>query len=116
MAFAKKQNTDVIVCYLCVFAGFISEIRVRVRAVYNDHSDALQTVQSMRQEPVERAFDKFSQTLGILQSRDLGSVVCETKFAELSYLDAFWKDYRNGTLLETLKGIFLKGKNLISVI
>lgn len=98
-----------------MFAGFISEIRVRVRAVYNDHSDALQTVQSMRQEPVERAFDKFSQTLGILQSRDLGSVVCETKFAELSYLDAFWKDYRNGTLLETLKGIFLKGKNLISV-
>ncbi|CAM5176731.1 unnamed protein product [Eretmochelys imbricata] len=42
-----------------------------------------------------------------LKSRDLGSIICDIKFSELSYLDAFWSDYMNGSLLEALKGVFL---------
>ncbi|KAF1410854.1 DNA-binding death effector domain-containing protein 2, partial [Spheniscus magellanicus] len=54
-----------------------------------------------------RQLDVFSQANGVLKSRDLGSILCDIKFSELSYLDAFWGDYLNGSLLEALKGVFL---------
>ncbi|MGH0124661.1 UNVERIFIED_CONTAM: hypothetical protein FKN15_036734 [Acipenser sinensis] len=33
--------------------------------------------------------------------------ICDIKFSELTYLDAFWRDYINGSLLEALKGVFI---------
>ena len=49
----------------------------------------------------------FNQANTILKSRDLGSIICDIKFSELTYLNAFWRDYINGSLLEALKGVFI---------
>ncbi|XP_068192977.1 death effector domain-containing protein isoform X2 [Antennarius striatus] len=84
------------------------DIRLRVRAEYCQHDSALQgNVFSNKQEPVERQFERFNQANTILKSRDLGSIICDIKFSELTYLDAFWRDYINGSLLEALKGVFI---------
>jgi hypothetical protein len=89
----------------------LSDIKLRVRAEYCHHHDALEgNVASNRPQLLERQFEKFEQASNILKSRDLGSVVCDIKFTELTYLDAFWRDYINGTLLEALKGVFITGK------
>ncbi|XP_078507462.1 DNA-binding death effector domain-containing protein 2 [Lissotriton helveticus] len=83
-------------------------IRLRVRAEYcNHHSILSQNVLSNKQNRLEKQFDVFSQSNTVLKSRDLGSIICEIKFSELSYLDAFWNDYLNGSLLEALKGVFI---------
>ncbi|KAM5131853.1 DNA-binding death effector domain-containing protein 2 isoform 1-T3 [Mantella aurantiaca] len=83
-------------------------IRLRVRAEYCQHDSILsQNVLSVKQDPLERQFDLFSQSNTVLKSRDLGSIICDIKFSELSYLDAFWTDYMNGSLLEALKGVFI---------
>lgn len=83
-------------------------IRLRVRAEYCQHDSILsQNVLSVKQNPLERQFDLFSQSNTVLKSRDLGSIICDIKFSELSYLDAFWTDYMNGSLLEALKGVFI---------
>ncbi|XP_053307720.1 DNA-binding death effector domain-containing protein 2 [Spea bombifrons] len=83
-------------------------IRLRVRAEYCQHDSILnQNVLSIKQNPLERRFDLFSQSNTVLKSRDLGSIICDIKFSELSYLDAFWTDYMNGSLLEALKGVFI---------
>ncbi|NWS17340.1 DEDD protein, partial [Pachyramphus minor] len=85
-----------------------SDIRLRVRAEYCQHDSALQgNVFSNKQEPLERQFERFNQANTILKSRDLGSIICDIKFSELTYLDAFWRDYINGSLLEALKGVFI---------
>lgn len=84
------------------------DIRLRVRAEYCQHESALQgNVFSNKQEVVERQFERFNQANTILKSRDLGSIICDIKFSELTYLDAFWRDYINGSLLEALKGVFI---------
>ncbi|XP_066494696.1 DNA-binding death effector domain-containing protein 2 [Tiliqua scincoides] len=84
------------------------DIRLRVRAEYCEHEPVLrQNVLSNKQNPLERQFDVFGQSSTILKSRDLGSIICDIKFSELSYLDAFWSDYMNGSLLEALKGVFI---------
>ncbi|KAK3107557.1 hypothetical protein FSP39_017296 [Pinctada imbricata] len=84
------------------------DIRLRVRAEYCDHSSALDgNVFSNKPTLLEQQFEKFSQASTILKSRDLGSIVCDIKFVELTYLDAFWRDYVNGSLLEALKGVFI---------
>ncbi|XP_053908575.1 DNA-binding death effector domain-containing protein 2 [Cuculus canorus] len=84
------------------------DIRLRVRAEYCDHDSALRrSVASSRPRGPGRQLDVFGQASGILKSRDLGSILCDIKFSELSYLDAFWGDYLNGALLEALKGVFL---------
>lgn len=84
------------------------DIRLRVRAEYCQHEAALQgNVFSDKQEPLERQFERFNQANTILKSRDLGSIICDIKFSELTYLDAFWRDYINGSLLEALKGVFI---------
>ncbi|RMB93944.1 hypothetical protein DUI87_29680 [Hirundo rustica rustica] len=62
---------------------------------------------SNKQDPLERQFERFNQANTILKSRDLGSIICDIKFSELTYLDAFWRDYINGSLLEALKGVFI---------
>uniref|UniRef100_A0A8C5KMP4 Death effector domain-containing protein n=1 Tax=Jaculus jaculus TaxID=51337 RepID=A0A8C5KMP4_JACJA len=81
------------------------DIRLRVRAEYCQHETALQgNVFSNKQDPLERQFERFNQANTILKSRDLGSIICDIKFSELTYLDAFWRDYINGSLLEALKG------------
>uniref|UniRef100_A0A8C9AKG3 Death effector domain-containing protein n=1 Tax=Prolemur simus TaxID=1328070 RepID=A0A8C9AKG3_PROSS len=83
-------------------------IRLRVRAEYCQHETALQgNVFSNKQDPLERQFERFNQANTILKSRDLGSIICDIKFSELTYLDAFWRDYINGSLLEALKGVFI---------
>ncbi|XP_075696414.1 DNA-binding death effector domain-containing protein 2 [Rhinoderma darwinii] len=83
-------------------------IRLRVRAEYCHHHTILnQNVLSVKQDPLEKQFDLFSQSNTVLKSRDLGSIICDIKFSELSYLDAFWTDYMNGSLLEALKGVFI---------
>lgn len=85
-----------------------SDIRLRVRAEYCQHDSALQgNVFSNKQEALERQFERFNQANTILKSRDLGSIICDIKFSELTYLDAFWRDYINGSLLEALKGVFI---------
>uniref|UniRef100_A0A8C9HKZ4 Death effector domain-containing protein n=1 Tax=Piliocolobus tephrosceles TaxID=591936 RepID=A0A8C9HKZ4_9PRIM len=86
----------------------IQYIRLRVRAEYCQHETALQgNVFSNKQDPLERQFERFNQANTILKSRDLGSIICDIKFSELTYLDAFWRDYINGSLLEALKGVFI---------
>ncbi|KAM4651910.1 DNA-binding death effector domain-containing protein 2 isoform 1-T3 [Discoglossus pictus] len=83
-------------------------IRLRVRAEYCQHDSILsQNVLSVKQNLLEKQFDLFSQSNTVLKSRDLGSIICDIKFSELSYLDAFWTDYMNGSLLEALKGVFI---------
>uniref|UniRef100_A0ACB8G806 Uncharacterized protein n=1 Tax=Sphaerodactylus townsendi TaxID=933632 RepID=A0ACB8G806_9SAUR len=84
------------------------DIRLRVRAEYCQHETALEgNIFSNKQDPLERQFERFSQANTILKSRDLGSIICDIKFSELTYLDAFWRDYINGSLLEALKGVFI---------
>ncbi|KAF6074322.1 death effector domain containing [Phyllostomus discolor] len=86
----------------------VQNIRLRVRAEYCQHETALQgNVFSNKQDPLERQFERFNQANTILKSRDLGSIICDIKFSELTYLDAFWRDYINGSLLEALKGVFI---------
>lgn len=93
---------------LSLFFMSCSDIRLRVRAEYCEHEPVLrQNVMSNKQNPLERQFDVFGQSNTILKSRDLGSIICDIKFSELSYLDAFWSDYMNGSLLEALKGVFI---------
>ncbi|XP_075436724.1 death effector domain-containing protein-like [Ascaphus truei] len=83
-------------------------IRLRVRAEYCQHESILRrNVLSVKQDQMEKQFDLFSQSNTVLKSRDLGSIICDIKFSELSYLDAFWTDYMNGSLLEALKGVFI---------
>uniref|UniRef100_A0A2D4M792 TRADD-like N-terminal domain-containing protein n=1 Tax=Micrurus spixii TaxID=129469 RepID=A0A2D4M792_9SAUR len=94
--------------FLSLFRVFLSDIRLRVRAEYCQHEPVLrQNVISNKQNHLERQFDVFGQSNTILKSRDLGSIICDIKFSELSYLDAFWNDYMNGSLLEALKGVFI---------
>ncbi|XP_014118337.1 PREDICTED: DNA-binding death effector domain-containing protein 2-like [Pseudopodoces humilis] len=84
------------------------DIRLRVRAEYCEHERALRRgVASSRPRGPGRALDVFGQASGVLKSRDLGSILCDIKFSELSYLEAFWGDYLSGALLEALKGVFL---------
>lgn len=79
-----------------------------MRAVFSDQHSVLRgNVASVKAEPLDRCFDLFGQANTILKSRDLGSIICDIKFSELSYLDAFWNDYINGSLLEALKGVFI---------
>lgn len=66
-----------------------------------------QGVASRRPQALARQLDVFGQATAVLRSRDLGSVVCDIKFSELSYLDAFWGDYLSGALLQALRGVFL---------
>ena len=71
--------------------SFSTDIRLRVRAEYCEHGPALeQGVASRRPQALARQLDVFGQATAVLRSRDLGSVVCDIKFSELSYLDAFW--------------------------
>ncbi|GAB0200417.1 death effector domain-containing protein [Grus japonensis] len=84
------------------------DIRLRVRAELCEHDAVLRrSVTSRRPRGPGRQLDVFGQASGVLKSRDLGSILCDIKFSELSYLDAFWGDYLNGSLLEALKGVFL---------
>lgn len=79
-----------------------------MRAEYCQHDSVLsQNVLSVKQNLLEKQFDLFSQSNTVLKSRDLGSIICDIKFSEISYLDAFWTDYMNGSLLEALKGVFI---------
>lgn len=88
--------------------SFSADIRLRVRAEYCEHGPALeQGVASRRPQALARQLDVFGQATAVLRSRDLGSVVCDIKFSELSYLDAFWGDYLSGALLQALRGVFL---------
>ncbi|XP_074389949.1 DNA-binding death effector domain-containing protein 2 isoform X8 [Zonotrichia albicollis] len=84
------------------------DIRLRVRAEYCEHDRALRrAVASSRPRGPGRALDVFGQASGVLKARDLGSILCDIKFSELAYLEAFWGDYLSGALLEALKGVFL---------
>lgn len=83
------------------------DIKLRVRAEYEQHDAALSNVSSNKPTDIERQFERFTQTDTILKARDIGSIVCDIKFSELTYLDAFWRDYINGSLLEALKGVFI---------
>ncbi|PVD26877.1 hypothetical protein C0Q70_12025 [Pomacea canaliculata] len=84
------------------------DIRLRVRAEYSQSEESLESsVHSDKEEALERQFERFTQANTILKSRDLGSIICDIKFSELTYLDAFWRDYVNGSLLEALKGVFI---------
>ncbi|XP_069040977.1 death effector domain-containing 1 isoform X3 [Lepisosteus oculatus] len=84
------------------------DIRLRVRAEYCEHDAALRSsVSSDKRQPLERQFELFGRASTVLRSRDLGSILCDIKFSELAYLDAFWADYLSGALLEALKGVFI---------
>ncbi|XP_069115809.1 death effector domain-containing protein-like [Argopecten irradians] len=84
------------------------DIRLRVRAEVSLQESTLEgNVFSNKPTVVERQCEKFMQASTVLKSHDLGSIVCDIKFSDLTYLDAFWRDYINGSLLEALKGVFL---------
>ncbi|XP_033757876.1 death effector domain-containing protein-like [Pecten maximus] len=84
------------------------DIRLRVRAEVALQESTLEgNVFSNKPTVVERQCEKFMQANTVLKSHDLGSIVCDIKFSDLTYLDAFWRDYINGSLLEALKGVFL---------
>lgn len=86
----------------------LSDVRLRVRAEYQEHESALRDgVSSDKRQPLERQFELFSQANSLLRARDLGSIVCDIKFTELDNLEAFWGDYLSGALLEALKGVFI---------
>ena len=88
----------------------VAAIRLRVRAEYCSHEGALRgNIHSNKPELIEQQFEKFMQASTILKSRDLGAIICDIKFSDLMYLDAFWRDYINGSLLEALKGVFITG-------
>ncbi|KFM80261.1 Death effector domain-containing protein, partial [Stegodyphus mimosarum] len=87
---------------------FTCDVRLRVRAEYCNYQSVLQgNVSSIKPDPVERQLECFTQASAILRARDLGYIVCDIKFSEITYLDAFWRDYLNGSLLEALKGVFI---------
>ncbi|XP_054720161.1 death effector domain-containing protein-like [Uloborus diversus] len=87
---------------------YTCDVRLRVRAEYcNYQTVLLGNVSSFKPDPVERELECFSQASAILRARDLGYIVCDIKFSEITYLDAFWRDYLNGSLLEALKGVFI---------
>ncbi|MBN3325746.1 DEDD protein, partial [Atractosteus spatula] len=89
-------------------SGTAEDIRLRVRAEYCEHDAALRSsVSSDKRQPLERQFELFGRASTVLRSRDLGSILCDIKFSELAYLDAFWADYLSGALLEALKGVFI---------
>ncbi|XP_033100253.1 death effector domain-containing protein-like [Anneissia japonica] len=84
------------------------DVKLRVRAEYVRHDDDLHNhIHSNKQHRKEKQFELFSQASTILRTRDLGSIVCDIKFSEITYLDAFWRDYANGALLEALKSVFI---------
>ncbi|VDI48896.1 Hypothetical predicted protein [Mytilus galloprovincialis] len=83
------------------------DIKLRVRAEYETHDSALVNVTSNKPTELERQLERFTQADTILKSRDIGSIVCDISFSELTYLDAFWRDYIDGSLLEALKGVFI---------
>ncbi|CAG2215020.1 OTF [Mytilus edulis] len=84
-----------------------TDIKLRVRAEYETHDSALVNVTSTKPTELERQLERFTQADTILKSRDIGSIVCDISFSELTYLDAFWRDYIDGSLLEALKGVFI---------
>ncbi|XP_076310415.1 death effector domain-containing protein-like [Tachypleus tridentatus] len=87
---------------------YTSDVRLRVRAEYCNYENALRgAVSSNKADPIERQLECFSQANTILRSRDLGDIVCNIRFSEITYLDAFWRDYLNGALLDALKGVFI---------
>ncbi|XP_015919266.1 death effector domain-containing protein [Parasteatoda tepidariorum] len=87
---------------------YTCDVRLRVRAEYCNYQSVLQgNVSSVKADPVERQLECFTQASAILRARDLGYIVCDIKFSEITYLDAFWRDYLNGSLLEALKGVFI---------
>lgn len=87
---------------------YTCDIRLRVKAEYCNYEQILEdSINSNKADPIERQLDCFNQANGILHSRDLGCVVCDIKFSDLSYLDSFWKDYLNGSLANGLKGVFI---------
>ncbi|KAI4547182.1 hypothetical protein MG293_003737 [Ovis ammon polii] len=91
----------------CVASGQLKG-QPHLGAIGNAGKSALQgNVFSNKQDPLERQFERFNQANTILQSRDLGSIICDIKFSELTYLNAFSRDYINGSLLEALKGVFI---------
>ncbi|GAB6028149.1 hypothetical protein CHUAL_002360 [Chamberlinius hualienensis] len=84
---------------------YTCDVRLRVWAEYCNHERHLnENVFSNKEDPFERQLERFSQASTIIQSRELGYIVCDIKFSEITYLDAFWRDYLNGSLLEALKG------------
>ncbi|GIX71064.1 death effector domain-containing protein [Caerostris extrusa] len=88
------------------------DVRLRVRAEYCNYQSVLQgNVSSLKADPIERQLECFSQASAILRARDLGYIVCDIKFSEITYLDAFWRDYLNGSLLEALKPLFVLENN-----
>lgn len=75
---------------------------------YTDHEAMLRgTVSSDKQDPLERQFDLFESATNVLRSRDLGCIICNIKFTDRDSLDAFWRDYLAGDLLEALKAVFI---------
>ncbi|XP_013782170.1 death effector domain-containing protein-like [Limulus polyphemus] len=87
---------------------YTSDVRLRVRAEYCNYENALRgAISSNKVDPIERHLERFSQANTILRSRDLGDIVCNIRFSEITYLDAFWRDYLNGALLDALKGVFI---------
>lgn len=93
---------------LCSRPTHSCAIKLKIRVEYVDHQEVLRdSVNSTKQQEIERQFDMFQQASTIIKSRDLGTVVCEIKFSDLTSLDAFWRDYTNGILQEALQAVFI---------
>jgi hypothetical protein len=87
---------------------------MHARVQFCDHVTALTgCISSAKPDPTERQLEKFMQASTLLRWRDLGLLLCDIKFSELTYLDAFWRDYTNGTLRRMLTDVLLKGAKII---
>jgi len=109
----KTGNCNVVYIIFNIYTLCCTDIRLRVRAEYCDHEAALADVTSTKLTQIERQFEMFTRANTILKSRDLGTVVCDIKFSELTYLDAFWRDYINGSLQDALKTVFITGQFVV---
>ena len=77
-------------------------MKLRVRAEYAENATALGAITSQRATQLERALDRFSQANSVLRARDLGMLVCSLRIGDLSRLDALWRDYVSGKLIDAL--------------
>uniref|UniRef100_A0A1I8JLR5 RGS domain-containing protein n=1 Tax=Macrostomum lignano TaxID=282301 RepID=A0A1I8JLR5_9PLAT len=85
------------------------DLRMRVRAEYQQiHRLLSNQLHSHRNDPAQRQFDLFFQASNTLNSHDLGDILCDIRFSDLHYLEAFWRDYVSGELAHAIKSVFVR--------
>lgn len=91
-----------------------ASVKLRVQAEYEDHLSALRKssdfFRSTKDNPVLKKLEILCKAHEFIRTRDLGTIMCNETFSELSHLDSFWADYLNGSLREAIKDVFLNDR------